>query len=493
MRTATLRKLVSRAAGDVDALARVNLLSRPDRPLPQPGPQTDFLAAEADVVLYGGAAGGGKSFGLLLDPLKFTDVPGFRAVIFRRTSPQITAGGGLWDTAGQLYRRLGGEANRSGFRVRFPAGAEVAFRHLQHEDTKYNYDGSQYASIGFDELTHFSESQFIYLFSRNRSTCGVKPRVRATCNPDAGSWVKPFIQWWLDPVTGLPITERAGVHRWFYRVDGEVCWYDTQGLAEEAHPDLAVDGPPKSVTFIPARLADNAVLCRQDPGYRANLLALSWVERSRLFDGNWNATAADGLFRADWFPPPVKQEDLRSRWKRKVRAWDLAATEAKDKDDPDWLAGVLLGQDESDRFWVLDVRRVRVSPLKVKRLIREVAEADGREVEVVVEQEPAAAGKIVAAELREYLSASRTEQGEPQEKFNCYIVRPDKTTGDKVTRAYPFSAACEQGKVWLAAGGWLKAFLAELTQFPTKGVHDDQVDSAVAAFRRLSRSGLVWA
>jgi hypothetical protein len=181
---------------------------------PQSGPQTAFLASPADIVVYGGAAGGGKSFGLLLEPLRHAQKPDFRAVVFRRTSPQITAGGGLWDTAAKVYPRLGADPNRSALKYRFPSGAEVAFRHLQHEETKHDYDGSQLALIGFDELTHFTATQFFYLLSRNRSTAGVRPYVRATCNPDAGSWVKPFIQWWIDPLTGYPIPERVGVLRW---------------------------------------------------------------------------------------------------------------------------------------------------------------------------------------------------------------------------------------------------------------------------------------
>jgi predicted phage terminase large subunit-like protein len=425
----------------------------------------------------------------LLEPIRHANNDGFRAVIFRRTTKQITAGGGLWDTAGKVYPQLGGVANQTALKYTFGSGAEVKFTHLEHEKNKYDHDGAQYALLGFDELIHFTRSQFFYLLSRLRTTCGVRPYVRATTNPDAGSWVKGFIAWWLDAGTGYPIPERVGTLRWFYVVADEVCWYDTREEAEAAHPDLAADAPPLSATFIPARLSDNAILCAQDPSYRAKLKALSWVERSRLEDGNWNTTAADGLFKAEWFPVPVPADKLPGVWKRKVRAWDLAATEQKDANDPDWLVGCLMGQDEQDRYWVLDVRRYRISPLKVKQTIRNTAAAAGTDVEVVIEQEAAAAGKILAEELRSWLTSSKDERGEPQTPFRCYIFRPDRTTGDKVTRAYPLSAACEQGRVWLAAGAWNKAWLAELCAFPTKGVHDDQVDAAATACRRLTQGG----
>src|SRR5262249_7810279 len=157
--------------------------------------------------------------------------------------------------------------------------------------------------------------------------------------------------------------------------------------------------PPKSVTFIPARLSDNAILMAKDPGYMANLLALPWVERARLLDGNWRVTAPDGLFRAQWVPPPGKPQGPPHRWKRQVRAWDLAATEQKDGNDPDWLVGCLMGEDDQSRYWVLDVKRYRISPLKVRQTIRVTAEADGADVEIVIEQEAAAAGKILAEEM----------------------------------------------------------------------------------------------
>ena len=450
---------------------------------PQPGAQTAFLASPADLVVYGGAAGGGKSYALLLDELRHVHRPGYRSVIFRRTSPQITAGGGLWDTAGAIFPRFGGVANQSALKYTFPSGAEVKFTHLEHEKTKYNHDGSQYAKESFDELIHFTRTQFFYLLSRLRSVCGVRPYVRATTNPDAASWVRQFVGWWIDPALGVPVPERAGVVRWLYVVNDEAEWYDTRGLAEAAHPDLAAVAPPKSVTFIPATLDDNPALTAADPNYRANLLALSFVERGRLLGGNWNVTAAVGLFRADWFGEPA---DPPTAWRKRVRAWDLAATEQKPNADPDYLASVLLG-DPADQpapaapevrlAWVLDATADRLSPLRVEQRIEATAEADGTDVEIVFEQEPGASGKILATQFRARLQAKG---------YTVTIFKPSATTGDKVTRAYPVSAACERGRVRLAKGGWVKPFLAELCGFPT-GPHDDRVDAFTTAHGRLAR------
>ena len=165
---------------------------------PQQGAQEKFLMSSADIAIYGGAAGGGKTFALLIECLRHSDNPDFNAVVFRRQSNQITNAGGLWDTAVNMYSPLGAsfKTNPSP-QVTFPSGAKINFNHLQLERDIYNWQGSQIALIAFDELTHFTEKQFVYMLSRNRSTCGVKPYIRATTNPDADSWVADFLSWWM--------------------------------------------------------------------------------------------------------------------------------------------------------------------------------------------------------------------------------------------------------------------------------------------------------
>jgi len=127
---------------------------------PQPGPQTDFLSSDADITIYGGAGRGGKSFGLLLAPLQWSHVPGFGAVIFRRTTTQVRAEGGLWDESQELYSHLNGTPREQQLEWRFPSGAAVSFAHMEWERNRYDWQGSQICLIGFDELTHFSRTQF---------------------------------------------------------------------------------------------------------------------------------------------------------------------------------------------------------------------------------------------------------------------------------------------------------------------------------------------
>src|SRR5690606_17779891 len=136
----------------------------------------------------------------------------------------------------------------------------IEFRHLQRDDTVHEHQGRQYAFIGFDELTHFTERQFWYMVSRLRSTSGVKPYVRATCNPDPDSFVAKLVEWWIGP-DGYPIPERSGVLRWFVRVDDELHWYDSEAEARAEHHEAE----PLSLTFIASRPADNNALIAKDP------------------------------------------------------------------------------------------------------------------------------------------------------------------------------------------------------------------------------------
>ena len=175
---------------------------------PQPGPQEEFLASPADIVIYGGSAGSGKSWAILLEPLRHvTTNKEFAAVCFRRNTTQIRNPGGLWDESAKVYPTVGSTPVNHLLEWRWPSGGKVKFAHLEHDSTVNEWQGSQIPLIMFDELCHFSKSQFFYMLSRNRSMCGVRPYVRATCNPDADSWVAEFISWWIDQETGYPITQ----------------------------------------------------------------------------------------------------------------------------------------------------------------------------------------------------------------------------------------------------------------------------------------------
>jgi Terminase large subunit, T4likevirus-type, N-terminal len=168
----------------------------------------------------------------------------------------------------------------------------------------------------------------------------VRPYIRATCNPDADSWVADFLAWWIDPENGLPIPERAGVLRYFTRIAERVVWADQpEQLIALRGQDLppGIEPPkPISVTFIPATVFDNPALLRVNPEYLAWLLSLPTLERERLLGGNWKIRPAAGLyFRREWCAVvDAIPADLDV-----VRYWDLAATEKTEFNDPDWTVG----------------------------------------------------------------------------------------------------------------------------------------------------------
>jgi len=278
--------------------------------MPQPGPQTRFLQLRwVDILGYGGAAGGGKTWALLMDALADVHVPGFTATFFRRTLPQITNPDGLWDASLGVYPHAGGRPKMTPqLQWRFPSGARVVMTHLHEESDKLNHQGSQYADILWDELTHCTATQFWYLMSRNRSTCGVAPRCRATFNADAASWVKELFAPWVDSEYRDPA--EAGEVRWLVhddRADQPYAYFRDREAAMvcagERFPELTVEQLPhavKSVTFVPADVYDNPALMESNPQYLANLLALPEVERQRLLYSNWEILQA--RFFSEWRP-----------------------------------------------------------------------------------------------------------------------------------------------------------------------------------------------
>jgi hypothetical protein len=310
---------------------------------PQEGPQTRFLACGADIVVYGGAAGGGKSYALLLDALReaaLKPVRGFGAVIFRRQATQITQTGGLWDTSLELCPLAGGKSFQSpryGWRWS-EHRTTITFAHLQHEKDKLAWQGSQIGLIGFDELTHFTEGQFWYMVSRNRSPSGGRSRIRATTNPDPDSWVKSFLAPWVDPeYEGL--RAKPGEVLWMHRDGDTINWYRRKSEAP-AHARETL----KSVTFIEAKLADNPALTTADPGYLANLLAMPSVDRERLMGGPlaWVIRPKGELFQSEWLRI-LDERPKGDHWEW-VRYWDRAATKPHEGNkDPDYTVGMLIG------------------------------------------------------------------------------------------------------------------------------------------------------
>lgn len=441
--------------------------------MPQPGPQTKFLQSSADIAIYGGAAGGGKTYALLLEPLRYINVPGYGMTIFRKNATQITIEGGLWDESIAVYSGIKRAVKRGSPNLHWSFGgrSKVSFMHIDGDKDLGKWQGSQICTIGFDELTHFSEYQFFYMLSRNRSTCGVKPRIRATCNPDSNSWVADFISWWINQDTGYAIPERSGKKRYFFRHEGKLIWGNNLDDLTIKCANVAEFSPElcKSVTFISSSIYDNKELLKANPSYLANLYGLTLVEKERLLNGNWKIRPAAGLY--------FKREQTRivkgvpDKIVAIVRAWDLAATEiTSENKNPDRTAGCLMARMRNGQYIILDAKRMALNASNVRQLVRSTAVTDKAEYnccDISIPQDPGQAGKEQAESYKKELAG-----------YNV-VCRP--VSRDKVHRAEPFAAQWQSGNVLLLEGPWNEILLTELEGFPDT-LHDDQVDAASDAF-----------
>jgi predicted phage terminase large subunit-like protein len=370
-------------------------------------------------VLFGGAAGGGKSDWLLMAALQHVDVPGYAAIIFRTTFSALALPDGLIPRSHEWLADTDAVWNEQKKTWTFPSGATLTFGYLERERDKYRYASSAYQFIGFEELTEFKrEEDYRFMFSRLRRTVemDVPLRMRATTNP-----VGPGVNW---------------VRRRF--IDG--------------------DGPDR--LFIPSKLEDNPHLSREE--YRESLSELDDVTRKKLEDGDWGDLEKGDLFDKVMFPVRDKAE---GELKAIVRFWDFAATEVSDgSPDPDWLVGTLLGWDEDDGWWVLDVERDRLGPDEVDGRVREVAQRDGKKIPIVIELEGGSQSKVAVSLLARKVLAG-------------WDVHVQTVSKDKTTRALPLASQARQRNINLLRASWNEPWLDELEAFPHGG-HDDQVDSA---------------
>ena len=448
---------------------------KPNMLEPQAGPQTMFMASSADIVIYGGAAGGGKTYALLLEMLRHKDIKNFGAVIFRKNFTQITAEGGLWDSSVKLYTQVPDAEQRKSPKLHWKfKGGKLTFAHLDREDDLQAWQGTEIAYLGFDELTHFSRHQFLYMLSRNRSTCGVKPYVRATCNPDSDSWVADFVSWWINQDTGYPIRERSGVVRYMCVINDVIYWGDTpEDLASNhgINPEEC-----KSVTFIASKLEDNKILMKSDPSYLSNLKAMTEVDMERLLYGNWKIKAQAGrYFKRTQIPIDGYYEKIPDDVIYWCRAWDLAATDEDENGDADYTAGVLIGIRKNNRYIVADVINKQVKAGDVEKLIRMTAISDrkkyGFSYRVRIPQDPGGAGKIVA---KQYLNG-----------LSGFDVKAEPVSGSKELRATPFAAQWQNGFVDVLIAEWNEMYFSQLESFP-ESKHDDMVDASSDAFNELT-------
>ena len=248
---------------------------------PNDGPQTDFLAASETDVLYGGAAGGGKSYAMLVDPLRYCHRPAHRALILRRSMPELRE---LIDKSRELYpKAFPGCKFREVEKIwNFPSGAKLEFGFLERDADVYRYQGQAYSWIGFDEITHLpTEFPWNYLASRLRTTDSeITPYMRCTANPGG-----------------------VGAH-----------WVKKRYLDDKPNESfIGKDGLTRK--FIPARLEDNPYLA-QDGRYEQMLKALPDVQRKQLLEGNWDVNEGAAFTEFDLDVHVITPFEVPVSWER---------------------------------------------------------------------------------------------------------------------------------------------------------------------------------
>ena len=246
------------------------------------GPQTDFLAAPERDVLYGGAAGGGKSYAMLIDPLRFAHREAHRALILRRSMPELRE---LIDKSRELYPKAfpGCKYKEVEKLWNFPSGAKVEFGFLERDADVYRYQGQAYSWIGFDEITHLpTEFGWNYLASRLRTTDPeIMPYMRCTANPGGvgATWVKKR---YVDPYP----------------------------------PNESFTGEDNLTRkFIPARLEDNPYLA-EDGRYEEMLQALPPTQRKQLLEGNWDVNEGAAFTEFDLDTHVITPFEIPISWER---------------------------------------------------------------------------------------------------------------------------------------------------------------------------------
>lgn len=408
-----------------------------------------------------------------MDLLKHVHDPNFRGVVVRRLTPQLNGPGGIFETAENLYRSVfknNLKVKRRDGVIQFPSGAKISFRHCQYEEDKHSFQGWQISEALVDEGQQLTETQVLYLMSRLRSEANMKPCMRITCNPDKNSYLRKWIDWYLDE-DGFPDQSKCGKLRWFTMQNSEMIWANSKAEIQKLVPGCT----PLSFTFINANVFDNPVMMERQPEYVAWLEGLNRVEKDRLLYGNWDAVEESaGYIKKEWFNLVTTGE---VRPIKRVRAWDTAATiPSETQRDPDYTVGVLMSKNKDKEYTVEDVVRFRDRFAGVEQKILETAIKDGRDTIIVIPLDPGAAGKAYAQTLQQKLA----EYG--------FTVVLDKTTASKLTRLGPFASMAEAGFVNVLKSDWNEAYFLELESFDggkNSGLHDDQVDATSSAFNKL--------
>ena len=388
-----------------------------------------FLLLPQLEALFGGSAGGGKSSTLLMAALQYVDVPGYAALLLRRTYADLSLPGALMDRAADWLHPTDAKWHDTEKTWEFPSGASLTFGYLETEKNKYRYQSSEFAFIGFDELTQFSESQFRYMFSRLRRLQGsnVPLRMRAASNPGGEG------------------------HQWVYE-------------------RFIVGGRKSRRIFLPASLSDNPYVDRAE--YIRSLSELDDVTKAQLLEGLWITDPTGKPFQAEWWAQGRNRYHVTdSKLKNLVVArWVSFDTAMKDKEDNAYTACTVGELLPDYRMVVREVWRDKLQFPDLPDTIQKIAQRwnyDDKLRAVIIEDK--------ASGTSAYQTLMRSAPTWIQK-----ILVAFQPSGDKEQRGNQAAVWCKRGSVLLPHPSndapWLADFEGELYPFPLS-IFKDQVDS----------------
>lgn len=275
----------------------------------QPRFQERFVRSNVDFAIGGAAMGVGKSYAALLMAAEPSLDPDFRMVYIRKNIQDTKVGGGGCDEASKIYGHCADLKLSENPRLSFKNGSFIDFTHMSDQDPDKVLErvrGWQYSVIYFDEGTGFNWSTVRLIFSRNRGAGKWTGKIRITCNPKRSHWLRTWLDWWIDPITGFVIPERDGVVRYFY-IQGDsikdVVFGDSK---EEVYKKCKVpidnilikmnkNGDKysykdliKSTTLYSGVLSDNKALLDNNPGYIGSVAAMGEKQALANLQGNFN-------------------------------------------------------------------------------------------------------------------------------------------------------------------------------------------------------------
>lgn len=445
--------------------------------------QMVLLDDETDILLTGGGAGSGKTHTCIVKALKYAEDPAARVLVLRLTYPSLKSIGGIVEEAGKIYADFNTTFKIQPLEHHFPNGAMIKF--VAMPANLKEVQGWQPTHVIIDEGAEFTMEDILALQARIRSTTyrQGKLSMTITCNPDRNSWLYDWVEYSLDPETGVPKPGTENITRWFVILAGKIYWGDCPHELFKEHGEGYIYGDtfiPLSFRFIPMTIEDNPVILKYNPRYKANLLSQSRVSQLRYLYGSWTAVPeGSSVFNRDWVNivdfPPVQVS-------QRVRSWDLAySVKSEVYPNPDWTVGVKMSRTREGRYVIEDVARFRKLTDGVVKEIIDTAEQDGLN-QLVTYPRDNGGGKSSSM----FLARTFAENG----MYTKGI--PISAHSSKMQRFLPFCSLAEAGLIDVVRAPWNEAFFVELEHFDgSKKIKDDQVDACSDAFNTLSKQTLM--